>query len=69
MLINFHNGSFITASIAVIRCREDSADVSIMAPVIALKIKNIIKNIITYIHNQLMGSSDHSESISMIELL
>ena len=39
MLINFHNGSFITASIAVVRCREDSADVSIMAPVIALKIE------------------------------
>ncbi len=63
MLVYFHNRSFISTTIAVIRCREDGTHMSIMTPIVTLKLK------LFYIHDQLMCPRNHSEAIGMVKLL
>ena len=55
-LVDFHDGGFVTASVAVVRCREHSHYISFMRPVVA-------------IHHQLMGSWDQLQVIRVVELL
>jgi len=54
--VDFHNSSFVTASVAVVRGTEDSDYVSLVRPIVP-------------IHYQLVSSCNSGESIGMIELL
>lgn len=56
VLVDFHNSSLIATSVAVVRSREDSHDVALMTPIVA-------------IHHELMGTSNPGEAVSMVELL
>ena len=55
-LVNFHDSSFITTSVAVIWSREDCDYVSLVCPIVS-------------VHNELMSSRDPCEVVRMIELL
>jgi hypothetical protein len=39
MLIYFHNGCLVTATVTVVRCAENSDNVPILGPIISLKKK------------------------------
>ena len=54
--IDLHNGGLVSATIAVVRCREDSDDVALVSPVVA-------------VHDELMGACDPSEIVRVVELL
>ena len=54
-LVDLHNSSFITASVAIIGSREDSNHVAFMGPVVS-------------VHHELMGSGDADEVIRVVEL-
>jgi hypothetical protein len=54
-LVNFHNRSLITTSVAIVGCWEYSDDVSLVGPVVS-------------IHHELMGSTYQLQVVSMIEL-
>lgn len=54
--VDLHNCSLITTSVAVIGSREDGHDVSLMCPVVA-------------VHDELMGASDTSQVVRVVELL
>jgi hypothetical protein len=54
VLVNLHDSSLVTTSIAVIRCTEDSHDVSLLTPIVPL-------------HDQLMGSADERKAVVMVE--
>lgn len=56
MLINLHDSSLVTTSVAVVGCREDGHDISILRPIVSL-------------HNQLMCSGDECQAIVMVECL
>ena len=51
-----HNGGLVSATVAVVRCREDSDNVALMSPVVA-------------VHDELMGTCDPSEIVRVVELL
>lgn len=54
-LVNFHNGSFVSASVAVVGGGEHSHYVSLVRPVVT-------------IHHQLMSTRDKLQVIGMVEL-
>jgi len=54
MLINLHDGSLITTSIAIVGGREYRHHIPILAPVVAF-------------HNQLMGSCNKRQPVVMVE--
>lgn len=54
-LIDFHDGSFVTAAVAVVGRREDGDDVAVVRPIVA-------------IHDELMGSGDQLQVVRMVEL-
>ena len=54
-LVDFHDGSLITAAVAVVRCGEDRDDVTLVCPVVA-------------VHDELMGAGDPSEIVGVVEL-
>lgn len=56
LVIDFHDCSLISASIAVVRGREDSND-------------SLIMSMAESVHNELMSSADHLQLILMQELL
>jgi len=56
MLVNLHDGSLVTAAIAVVWRREDRYHVSILRPVVP-------------VHDQLMSSRYQSQAIIMVECL
>jgi hypothetical protein len=55
-LINFHDCCFVAAPVAIVGCGEDSHDISLVGPIVA-------------IHHQLMGSGDQLQVVGMVELL
>ena len=54
--INFHDSSFITTSVAIIRGWKDSDYIALVCPVVS-------------VHDQLMGSSNPCEVVRVVELL
>jgi hypothetical protein len=54
-IVNFHNCRLISTPIAVVRCRKDSDDTSIMLPLVTL-------------HDELMRASNKVETIYVREL-
>ena len=54
--IDLHNGGLVSATVAVVRCREDSDNVALVSPVVA-------------VHDELMGTCDPSEIVRVVELL
>lgn len=56
LLVYLHNARLVAAPVAVVRCGEDGHDGLVVAPVEA-------------VHDQLMGTSDQLEVVSMIEVL
>lgn len=54
VLINFHDGSLVSAPIAVVGRAEDGNNIAILTPVVAL-------------HDQLMSSRDQGQAIVVIE--
>ena len=54
--IDLHNGGLISATVAVVRRREDSDNVALVSPVVA-------------VHDELMGACDPSEIVRVVELL
>ena len=56
VIIQFHDGCLIAASIAVVGSREDGHDLTIMAPVVAF-------------HDQLMSSCNQRQAVRVIERL
>jgi hypothetical protein len=54
-LVDGHNGSLVTAAVAVVRRTKHSHDIAVMSPVVTL-------------HDKLMGTGDPSQVISVIEL-
>jgi len=55
VFVNFHNCCFITTSITVVRCREDSHNITLVRPVIS-------------VHNKLMSTGNSSQTVSMVKL-
>ncbi|RNA05675.1 hypothetical protein BpHYR1_001488 [Brachionus plicatilis] len=53
-IVKFHYGGLITASVAVVWSRENSDNISVVAPVVAF-------------HDELMGSGDQGEPVGVIE--
>jgi len=56
VLVNLHDRSLITASVAVVRCREDSHNVPVLRPVVAL-------------HNQLVSAGNQRQAVVVVECL
>ena len=56
MLVNLHNGSLITTSIAIVGCRKYRHHIPILTPIVAF-------------HNKLMSSCNERKSIVMVECL
>lgn len=56
MFVDLHDCSLITASVAVVWSREDGDNILLVTPVIT-------------VHDQLMSTSNQSETICSIELL
>ena len=54
--INLHNGGLVTASVAVVGGGEDSDNVTLMSPVVA-------------VHDELMGTGNPGQVIGVVELL
>ena len=85
LFVDLHDACFITASIAVVRCWEDSHDLLFMTPVVTLKLKKLsslqkrqygmFKNTMkflrfdTYSHDELMCSSNCLKTILLDELV
>ena len=55
-LVDLHDGSLISASVAIVRGREHCDDIPVMGPVVT-------------IHHKLMCSGDKLQVVGMIELL
>ena len=56
MFVDFHDGCFVTTSVTVVGCREDSHNIALLTPVIP-------------IHHQLMSPCNQFEVVRMVELL
>lgn len=56
VLVHLHNSSLVSASVAVVRCREDSNHVTFVSPIVS-------------VHHELMGSGNANEVIGVVELL
>lgn len=54
-IINFHNSGLIAASVTVVGRREDSNDLSVMLPLVAL-------------HDKLVGACDEMKTVDMSKL-
>jgi hypothetical protein len=54
VIVQFHDSCLIAASVAVIRRRENCHHLTLMAPIITL-------------HDQLMGSGNQSEAVSVVK--
>ena len=50
VLIDFHDGGLVAATVAVIRCGEDRHHIALVSPIVA-------------VHDQLMGTSDSCQVI------
>lgn len=55
LFIDLHDGSDVTASVAVVRCRPDSNEVRVLKP----EFKSI--------HDKLMGTSDQVKPVNVVE--
>lgn len=55
-VVQFHDGSHVAAAVAIVGRRKDGHHIVIVAPIEAL-------------HHQLMGASDQSEAVGVIERL
>ena len=55
-LVHFHDGCFVTATVAVVGCGEDGDDVAVVGPVVT-------------VHHKLMGACYQFQVIRVVELL
>jgi len=56
MFVDFHDRRLVTASVAVVGCREDGNNISVLRPIIAL-------------HHELMSTCNKRETVVMVERL
>ena len=55
-LVDLHYGGLVTAAVAIVRCREDCDDITLVRPVVP-------------VHDQLMRTRNSSQVVRVVELL
>lgn len=83
VLVNLHDSSLITTAVAVIWCTENCHHISVLAPIVTLQEQGRMeislqinsweirskphKGDVTYLHHQLMGTSNECQAVIMVK--